>query len=79
MEHNLHILRAGVKHLGHALIAHKLGERRQVVDHQGIDRYALGRGGNLNQTQTRMERALAQKLGIDGNRVELTGALAKVE
>jgi len=26
-----------------------------------------------------MERALAQKLGIDGNRVELTGALAKVE
>ena len=55
MEHDLHILRAG------------------------IDRYTLGRGGNLNQTQTRMERALAQKLGIDGNRVELTGALAKVE
>ena len=40
---------------------------------------ALGRGGNLNQTQARMERALAQKLGIDGNRVKLTGALAKVE
>ena len=26
-----------------------------------------------------MECALAQKLGIDGNRVKLTGALAKVE
>ena len=79
MEHNLHILRAGVKHLGHALIAHKLGERRQVVDHQRIDRDALSRGGNLDQAQARVERALAQKLGIDGNRVELAGALAKVE
>ena len=79
MEHDLHILRAGVEHLGYALIGHKLGERRQVVDHQGVDRDALGRSGNLNQAQTRMERALAQKLGIDGNRVELAGALAKVE
>ena len=79
MEHNLHILRAGVKDLGHTLIAHKLGERRQVVDHQRIDRDALGRGGNLDQAQARVERALAQKLGIDGNRVELTSALAKVE
>ena len=79
MEHDLHILRAGVEHLGYALIGHKLGERRQVVDHQGVDRDAIGRGGNLNQAQTRMERALAQKLGIDGNRVELAGALAKVE
>ena len=43
------------------------------------DRDALGRGGNLNQAQARMERALVQNLGIDGNRVELTGALAKVE
>ena len=79
MEHNLHILRAGVEHLGHALVGHKLGERRQVVDHQGVDRDALGRGGNLDQAQTRMERALAQKLGVNGNRVELAGALAKVE
>ena len=79
MEHNLHILRAGVEDLSHALVGHKLGQRREVVDYQGIDRDALGRGGNLNQAQTRMERALAQKLGIDGNRVELTGALAKVE
>ena len=79
MEHDLHILRAGVEHLGHALVGHKLGERRQVVDHQRIDRDAFGRGGNLDQAQTRMERALAQKLGIDGNRVELAGALAKVE
>ena len=79
MEHNLHILRAGVKDLGHTLIAHKLGERRQVVDHQRIDRDALGRGGNLDQAQARVERALAQKLGIDGNRLELAGALAKVE
>ena len=65
--------------LGHALVGHKLGQRRQVVDHQRVDRHALGRGGNLNQTQTRVECALAQKLGIDGNRVELTGALAKGE
>ena len=79
MEHNLHVLRAGVEHLGHALVGHELGERRQVVDHQGVDCDALGRGGNLNQAQTRMERALAQKFGIDGNRVELAGALAKVE
>ena len=79
MEHDLHILRAGVEHLGHALVGHKLGERRQVVDHQRIDRDTLGRGGNLDQAQTRMERALAQKLGIDGNRVELAGVLAKVE
>ena len=79
MEHDLHILRAGMKYLDHALVGHKLGERRQVVDHQRIDRDALGRGGNLDQAQTRMERALAQKLGIDGNRVELAGALAKVE
>ena len=79
MEHDLHILRAGVEHLGHALVGHKLGKRRQVVDHQGIDRDTLGRGGNLDQAQTRMERALAQKLGIDGNRVELAGALAEVE
>ena len=79
MEHNLHILRAGVEDFDHALVGHKLGQRRQVVDHQRVDRDALGRGGNLNQTQARMERALAQKLGIDGNRVKLTGALAKVE
>lgn len=65
--------------LGYALVGHKLGQRRQVVDHQRIDRDTLGRGGNLNQAQTRMERALAQKLGIDGNRVELASALAKVE
>ena len=50
-----------------------------IVDHQRIDRDTLGRGGNLDQAQTRMERALAQKLGIDGNRVELAGVLAKVE
>ena len=79
MEHDLHILRAGVEHLGHALVGHKLGERRQVVDHQRIDRDALGRGGNLDQAQARMERALAQKLGIDGNRAKLARALAKVE
>ena len=28
MEHNLHILRAGVKDLSHALVGHKLGQRR---------------------------------------------------
>ena len=50
-----------------------------VVDHQRIDRDALGGGANLNQAQARMKRALAQKLGIDGDRVELAGALAKVD
>ena len=79
MKHDLHILRAGVKYLGHALVGHEFGQGRQVVDHQRIDRDALGRGGNLNQAQARVERALAQKLGIDGNRVELEGALTKVE
>ena len=49
MKHDLHILRAGVEDFGHALVGHKLGERRQVVDHQRIDRDALGRGGNLDQ------------------------------
>ena len=28
MEHNLHILRAGVEDLGHTLVGHKLGQRR---------------------------------------------------
>ena len=68
-----------MEYLDHALVGHKLGKRREVVDHQRIDRDTLGGGGNLDQAQARVKRALAQKLGIDGNRVELTGALAKVE
>lgn len=68
-----------MEYLDHALVSHKLGQGRQVVDHQRIDRYTLGGGGNLNQAQARMERALTQKLGIDGDRVELAGALAKVD
>ena len=79
MEHNLHVLGAGMEYLDHALVGHKLGKRRQVVNHQWIDRDTLGRGGNLDQAQTRMERALAQKLGVDSNRVELAGALAKID
>ena len=68
-----------MEHLGHALVGHEFGQGRQVVDHQRINRDALGRSGNLDQAQARMERALAQKLGIDGNRVKLMGALTKVE
>ena len=79
MEHNLHILRAGVEDLSHALVCHKLGQRRKIIDHQGVNCDTLGGGRNLDQAKARMKRALAQKLGIDGNRVELAGALAKVE
>ena len=68
-----------MEYLDHALVGHKLGKRREVVDHQRIDRDTLGGGGNLDQAQARMKRALAQKLGVDGDRVELAGALAKVD
>ncbi len=76
VEH-FHILRAGMKHLERVLVGHKLCERRQVFDCKRIDNHALLGRCSLNQTQARVIRALAQKLGINRHGIECSSALTK--
>ena len=48
VEQDLHVLRAGMKHLEHARVGHELGERREVLDGKRVDDRALIRGRHLD-------------------------------
>ena len=67
MDQHLHVLRAGMEHLERIDVGHELGQGRKVVDGQRIDDHALVGRRHLHQAEFGVVRALAQKLGIDGD------------
>ena len=77
VENHLEVLRAGVEHLGDALVLQKGNERRKVADGQRVDGHRLVRRRHLNEAQLGVIGAFAQKLGVHGDDARLGRALAE--
>ena len=64
---DLEILGARVDHLDDRGVAEELGHGRQILKYEGVHgRDVIGRGGELDEAETRVIGALAQELSVDG-------------
>ena len=74
----LEVLGAGVDDLGDARVPKEPRHRGEVADGQRVNGgYVVRRGGELQQAESWMVRALSQELGIDGEKSRRGRALAE--